>query len=64
MDDESDYDSEKERQNVLQKSLTPVTGQENDKMLLSKMEAANAKSPQDLKEKGRFSFKKTKLIGK
>ena len=32
--EDSDYDSEKERESVLKKSLTPVTGIENDEMLL------------------------------
>jgi hypothetical protein len=36
-DEDSDYDSEKERNKVLQKSLTPVPMGESDTMLLSKM---------------------------
>lgn len=63
-EEESDYDSEKERQSVLQKSLTPITGVENDEILLSKMGKANSRSPPNLKETPRFSFKKSKVIGK
>ena len=63
-DEDSDYDSEKERQSVLQKSLTPITTVENDEMLLSKMKKGNHNSPPNMKETPRFSFKKSKIMGK
>ena len=47
MNEDSDYDSEKERQEEVRKSLNPLTAQENYNMLLSKMKDANTKSPQN-----------------